>query len=213
MKKIIYCFFVMLICSLCFFACDKGEDSSVESSQTSSSVTSEEKEPNIYFVNNEITVVLGKTAKAEIVTSKNNVFIFWSIRDGNLASVSNDGTITGLALGETICYAEFAGEKVMCLIKIVEQQATPMLSVSVPYENATVALYVGDTLNLKASVKLGDSILSEAEVTYTVSNTDVVSVEEGKATALAEGTATVTITATYEGQSATMQLTVNVVAL
>ena len=213
MKKIIYCFFVMLICSLCFFACDKGGDSSVESSVTSSSIASEEKEPNIYFVHNEITVVLGKTAKAEIVTSKNNVFIFWSIRDGNLASVSNDGTITGLALGETICYAEFAGEKVMCLIKIVEQQATPMLSVSVPYENETVALYVGDTLNLKASVKLGDTMLSDAEVTYAVSNADIVSVEEGKATGLAAGTATVTITATYEGQSASMQLTVNVVTM
>ena len=212
MKRVIYCLFVMLFCSFFWFACNDSKEPT-ESSSSSSSVTSEVKEPNIYFVENEITLSVGQTVKAEIVTSKNNVFIFWSIRDGNLASVSNDGTITGLALGETICYAEFAGEKVMCLIKIVEQQATPMLSVSVPYENATVALYVGDTLNLKASVKLGDTMLSDAEVTYAVSNADIVSVEEGKATGLAAGTATVTITATYEGQSASMQLTVNVVTM
>lgn len=211
MKRLIYCLFVMLLCSFLGFACGKAEEPTENSN--SSSITSEVKEPNISFVENEITLSVGQTVKAEIVTSKNNVFVFWTIRDADLATVSNDGEITALAIGETICYAEFMGEKVMCLVKITEQQAKPMLSLSVPYAEEGVTVYVGDSLAIKASVKLGDTQIDGATVEYTVDQTELARVEEGKVVGVAAGTATITITATYEGQTALMTLTVNVVEM
>ena len=210
MKRVIYCIFVMLFCSFFWFACTDAEESK-ESTNSSSSVTSEVKEPNISFVENQITLSVGQTVKAEIVTSKNNVFVFWTIRDADLAIVSNDGEITALAIGETICYAEFMGEKVMCLVKITEQQAKPMLSLSVPYSEEGVTVYVGDSLAIKAIVKLGDTTVDSADVEYTVDQTEIIRVEEGKVVGVAVGTATITITATYEGQTATATLFVNVV--
>ena len=204
MKKILYYLFATLMCALCFSACGK--------TASNSASNSEQKESNIAFVSNEISLCVGESVQAEVVTSKNNVFIFWSIRDEDLATVSDNGVITALAEGQTICYAEFAGEMVMCLVKITAEQAKPMLSVSVPYANNSVTIYVGDSLDMRASVKLGDSIVDGAEVGYDIKQTEIVSVEDGKVIGQKVGTATIAIQATDEGQNATLTLTVNVVA-
>ena len=72
---------------------------------------------------------------------------------------------------------------------------------------------MGDSLAIKASVKLGDTQIDGAIVEYAVDQADVARVEDGKVVGVAVGTATITITATYEGQTALMTLLVNVVAL
>ena len=205
MKRFLYCFFAMLLCAFCFSACK--QDDPVDSSSTS-----EVKESSaIAFVQNEITLALGNSVKAEIETSKKNVFVFWSIRDENLATVSNDGVITALAEGETICYAEFAGERAMCLVKIVAPQAKPLLSISLPYAEDFVALYVGDSLAINATIKLGDSVINNAQVEYEIAQTDIAHVEGDKVVGEKVGTTTISILATYENQNATAILTLNVV--
>lgn len=204
MKKILYCLFITILCVLCFSACG--------GSKTSESSTSEQKESNISFVHNEVSLSVGESVQLEVVTSKSNVFIFWSVRDTELATVSNDGVVTALAEGQTICYAEFAGEKVMCLIKITTEQAKPLLSVSVPYAESNAVIYVGDALEIKASVKFGDTVVDGAELEYTIDGNSV-NVEDGKVVGLSVGSATVVISATYEGQTAQTTLTVKVVEL
>ncbi len=204
MKKILYCFFVTLLCVFCFTSCGKKE------TDASSSTSSTEKESSIAFVQNEIVLSVGESVQAEIEISKKNVFIFWSVSDENLATVSDDGVITALAVGQTICYAEFAGETAMCLVKIIAEQAKPMLSIFVPYEEE-INLYVGDSIALKATVRLGDSVLEDAQVEYEISQTDIVHVEGDKVFGDKAGVATILIRATYENQNATATLTVNVV--
>ena len=211
MKRILYCFFVTLLCALCLTACGGKESSSTTNSEQSS--TSETVEKNIEFVQKEISLSVGDSVQAEVVTSKNNVFIFWSIRDTEIATVDDDGVITALAEGETICYAEFAGEKAKCLVKIIAPQARPMLSVSVPYENAEISLYVGDDLAIKPIVKLGDDVVEATEISYEIqADSTAISIEDGVVSGLNVGVATVSISATFEGQTAAMTLTVNVVA-
>ena len=205
MKRFLYCFFAMLLCAFCFSACK--QDKPVDSSSTSEVQESSA----IAFVQNEITLALGDSVQAEIETSKKNVFVFWSIRDENLATVSNDGVITALAEGETICYAEFAGERAMCLLKIVAPQAKPLLSVSLPYAEDFVALYVGDSLSIDVAVKLGDSVINNAQVEYEIAQTDIAYIEGNKVVGEKAGTTTILIHATYENQKATAILTVNVV--
>jgi len=205
MKRFLYCFFAMLLCAFCFSACK--QDKPVDSSSTSEVQESSA----IAFVQNEITLALGDSVQAEIETSKKNVFVFWSIRDENLATVSSDGVITALAEGETICYAEFAGERAMCLVKIVAPQAKPLLSVSLPYAEDFVALYVGDSLSIDVAVKLGDFVVNNAQVEYEIAQTDIAYIEGNKVVGEKAGTTTILIQATYENQNATAILTVNVV--
>ena len=204
MKKILYCFFVTLLCVFCFASCGEKE------TETSSSSSSAVKESSIAFAQSEIVLSVGESVQAEIEISKKNVFIFWSVSDEALATVSDDGVITALAVGQTICYAEFAGETAMCLVKIIAQQAKPLLSVSVPYEDE-INLYVGDSIALKATVQLGDSVLEDAQLEYEISQTDIVRVEKDKVIGEKVGGATILVRAVYENQEATVTLTVNVV--
>lgn len=202
MKRLL-CVIIALTCLLCFFSCGKGKEDS--------SSSSEGKNGTIAFVQNEVTISIGESVQVEVETTKKNVFIFWSIRDENLATVSDDGVITGLAEGQTICYAEFAGERVMCLVKIVSPQAMPLLSISVPYEGESVTLYVGDSLAINAIVRLGDSVVTDAQVEYEITQTDIVQVEGNELVGEKVGEATVLIRATYENQVASLTLTVKVV--
>ncbi|MBQ7830887.1 MAG: Ig-like domain-containing protein [Clostridia bacterium] len=205
MKRFLYCFFAMLLCAFCFSACKQDEP-------VDSSLTSEVQESSVIaFVQNEITLAIGDSVQAEIETSKKNIFVFWSIRDEKLATVSNDGVITALAEGETICYAEFAGERAMCLVKIVAPQAKPLLSISLPYAEEFVTLYVGDSLSINVDVKLGDSVVNNAQLEYEITQTDIAHVEGDKVVGEKAGTTTILIHATYENQNATAILTVNVV--
>lgn len=202
MKRLL-CVIIALMCLLCFFSCGKGKEDS--------SLSSEGKNGTIAFVQNEVTISIGESVQLEVETTKKNVFIFWSIRDENLATVSDDGVITALAEGQTICYAEFAGERVMCLVKIVSPQAMPLLSISVPYEGESVTLYVGDSLAINEIVRLGDSVVTDAQVEYEITQTNIVQVEGNKMVGKKVGEATVLIRATYENQVASLTLTVKVV--
>ncbi len=201
MKKIVCCLLGILFSIFCFSACDGG------SKDAASDV---KPQPAVAFVNNEITVAVGESVQAEVVTSK-NLFVFWSIRDTNLATISPEGVITGLQEGQTICWAECGGERAVCMVKITKKESVPMLSVSVPYENNTVTLYTGDELDLKASAKLGDTVLENAQFAYEVSTDAVISVENGRIVANNTGNATVTVKVSYGEQSAFVTVNVSVV--
>ena len=202
MKKIIYCLLAMLFTVFCFSAC--GGNDKPESSDSG-------EQPAVAFVENEINLAIGETVKADVVTSKKNVFVFFSVRDKDVATISADGTITGVGEGQTICWAEFGGEKAVCIIKVAGKVTMPMLSVVVPYEANSITMYANETLNLKASVKLGDNVVDNAQVTYKASAGDVISVEDGVITAKSAGNATVTVTANYEDQSAFIMVYVTVI--
>ena len=202
MKKIIYCFLAMLFTVFCFSAC--GGSNKSESSDSG-------KQPAVAFVENEINLAIGETVKADVVTSKKNVFVFFSVRDNDIATITSDGTITGVGEGQTICWAEFGGEKAICIIKVAGKVTMPMLSVVVPYEANSITMYANETLNLKASVKLGDTVVEDAQVTYNVSAGDVISVENGVITAKGAGDATVIVTATYEDQTTSIMVYVTVI--
>ena len=192
----------MLFTVFCFSAC--GGNDKPETSDSG-------EQPAVAFVENEINLAIGETVKADVVTSKKNVFVFFSVRDKDVATISADGTITGVGEGQTICWAEFGGEKAVCIIKVAGKVTMPMLSVVVPYEANSITMYANETLNLKASVKLGDNVVDNAQVTYKASAGDVISVEDGVITAKSAGNATVTVTANYEDQSAFIMVYVTVI--
>ncbi len=202
MKRIIYCLIAILMCIFGFSACD--DNNGTESS-------SQQQATSIEFVKNEIVLQVGEQVQAEVVTSESNVFIFWSISDKSLATISDDGVITALAEGQTMCYANFDGATAMCLVKILPKTAQPMLSISVPYAENKVVLYAGDSLDLMVGVKLGNEVCNDAQLSFVPAKAQIASVENGVLTAGAVGNTTVQIKAVYGDKTATLIITVEVV--
>ena len=205
MKKLLKVLVAMLLGVCCFTACGGGE------MQESSSSSSEVKQENtIEFVNNEITLQVGESLQLEVVTSKPNVYVFWSARDAHVATVSDSGVVTAIAEGQTICYAEFGGKSAMCLVKVVPKGVEPVLSISAPYAENAVTIYKGETLQMAIMVKLGDTVVEDAQIEYSVAS-EIASVTNGILSADGVGETTVTATVEYNGQTATTTISVTIV--
>lgn len=197
MKKILLCVLIMITCAMTFLACSKEE--------------SESTSKNIEFTQSEITLEVGENLKPEIITAQKNVYVMFSVADETVATVADDGTITALKEGQTICYAQFKGETAVCIVKVVKKQAKPELSVSVPYENNQVVIFVGSSIDLQSTVKLGSEIVSAENVEYIVSDSQIATVTDGKLKGVSAGEATVTIKVTSGGKTAQITITVQVV--
>lgn len=204
MKKLLSVLVAMLLGVCCFTACG---GKTQESSNNSSEV---KQENTIEFVNNEITLQIGESMQLEVVTSKPNVYVFWSVRDASVASISDDGVVTAIAEGQTICYAEFAGKSAMCLVKVVSKGVEPVLSISASYAENSVMMYKGETLSMSITVKLGDTVVENAQVEYAVAS-NIASVTNGILSADEVGETTITVTAKYNGQTATTTIAVTIV--
>ena len=187
----------MMLCATTFFACNKNSES--ESSAPAKVIE---------FTQPEISLSVGSSVQAEVVTEKKNVYVYWYVTDESIATISDTGLITAISEGQTVCYAEYNGVSAMCLIKVSAKQATPMLSVSVPYTNNEITIYVGDFIELDAQVKNGNDIVSDANVVYSVADGAIASVEGAKLTALQVGVTTVTVSVTSGEQ--TTQTTISV---
>lgn len=206
MRKLLCCILAAVTCMFGLASCAKPQQpSDGESNSTPPSNAS------IEFVQTELEMEIGESVQAEVTTSRKNVPVIWSIRDEAIASVSNKGVITALAAGETVCYAKFSGETAMCLVIVKEQSAIPELSIVVPYDQNKVSLYVGKTLNLNAMVKLGDELVTNATMEYTVADSQIATVDNGVVAAQGIGNTTVTIIATSNGQTATTVVSVQVI--
>ena len=209
MKKILSCILAAVMLAFGLTSCSilggAGGDSQGAGNSTNHPTNT------IEFVNTEVVMEIGESVQLEVTTSKKNAPVFWSIRDAEIASVSDKGLITALAAGETVCYAEFGGQTAMCLVTVKEQSATPELSIVVPYYNSQVSMYAGSELALNEVVKFGDEVVTDATVEYTVADAQIATVSNGKVNALAVGETTVTIVASYDGQVAEATVTVVVI--
>lgn len=202
MKRIVCLIVTILLGLCCFSACTKGEGDK------------EKVAYNLHITQNEITLSVGETVQLEATSDVENAYIFWSVRDADIAMISSEGLLTGVTEGETICYASFGGEKAMCLVKVLGESAKPLLSVTTPYTDG-ITIFVGDTFNPLISVKLGDDVCDEAKIEYTVAENEsaIVVVENGEIVALGEGDATVSVKVTYDEEVVSLDLRVSVLKL
>lgn len=215
MRKVIICILVLLAFTACFTACKKSKDKTqnppVTSTPETSSPTSEPPAYTIEISQSEVNLFVGDTLQLEAIVSKPNIYVFWSVQDSSIAKVSDEGEITALAVGQTICYAKFGGQEAMCLIKVSPKQATPMLSVDVGHINNSLTMYLGDVVNVNATVKLGDDVVDGASVEYALSSEGIVSIEDNVIVSKAVGTVEIEVKVSYQGQEATVTLTVTVI--
>jgi len=157
-----------------------------------------------------LTLIVGETESlsAEGLDAENRVLpgrqVTWTSDDESIATVDDDGAVTGVAPGNTTIRATIEGKTATAAVTV---EAMPVASVAVSPDSR--ALIVGETAQLSAVLRgaQGNDLAGRA-VTWTSSADAVATVSEtGLVTAVAPGSAT--ITATSEGKSGTASITVN----
>lgn len=129
--------------------------------------------------------------------------VTWTSSNEGVATVSQDGEVTAIAEGTSIVTVNCDGKKDECTVTVAIVKV-PVTSVSL--DKNTAGLLVGETLQLTATVLPSNA--TDKTVTWTSSDTNVATVENGLVTALTAGEAI--ITAKAEELSATCTVTVTV---
>lgn len=128
----------------------------------------------------------------------------WTSDDESVATVNNEGVITGMTKGQTIISVETSnGKKASCKLTVKE-----ILVTSINLNNEALTLSIGETSQLTAEVTPEDA--TEKTVTWSSNNENVATVSStGLVTANSAGNAIITCEAADEsGVTSTCQITV-----
>ncbi len=120
--------------------------------------------------------------------------VSWATADATVVKVSEAGELTAIGSGRTTVTATVGGKTAQVLVRCVFEGD----DIGAHLENTDVTLNVGNTFYLYLYDSQGEHI---TDITYTVSDAGICKAENGIVTALARGTATVTVTyndKTYE---------------
>lgn len=185
-----------------------------------SSVTVEDKITYDYYLSPTSTsTVTGRTTKLTAVqrTFTNGVQTYgqdmsssftWASSDTSVATVGSNGVITGVSPGTATITATYGGTTLTGTVTV-----TPLYTYELSISPTTLSITKGASGMLIAAYKTyadGELQYSEnvnSEASWTSSDTDIAVVSVGAVTAMEGGS--VTITATYNGISATASVTVN----
>ena len=145
-------------------------------------------------------------ATAQNVDGKpvSGISIVWTVKDKDIASVSDAGVVTGLALGTTQVAANFGGKSGIAAITVSK---TPVASVIVR-PNHIDASTGGKTQLTAVAYDGGQNPLTDRAILWSSSNTDVAAVDvNGLVTATGPGNASITATAEGKNDVATISVT------
>ncbi len=132
-----------------------------------------------------------------------NASVTWSSSHPEIATVSQDGTVTAIKEGNATITAKAEDKTATCSVSV--SPATIPVS-SIGLDKSRLSLTEGETYQLTASVYPTDA--TNKEVSWTSSDKSIASVDQdGTVHALKEGTAT--ITAKAEDKTATCMVTVS----
>ncbi len=131
-----------------------------------------------------------------------NQTITWSSSDESIATVDEDGVVTGVAVGTTtiIATTEDGDYKSSCTVTV---QADPILVTSISIDSASLTMEKGDIQQLNV-LSLLPTNATVKTVAWTSSDKSVATVDaDGNVTAKATGTAVISASANDEGAIST----------
>jgi uncharacterized protein YjdB len=179
-----------------------------QSGSTTVTVTAAAPVASVEVVPNPSSVLLGQTAQLTAVLRAANGdelsgLVAWSSSDDAIASVSETGVMTGVAVGEATITATSEGQSGSSALT-VSAVAVATVEVAPP----TAAITVSATVQLTAIAKdAGGAVLAGRPAAWTTSDANVARVNPtGRVTGFGAGSAT--ITATIEGKTGSASITV-----
>lgn len=144
---------------------------------------------SIELSDSEIAIEVGQTSTLEanvLPSTATNKTVTWRSADNSIATVSEDGVITGVSLGTVNIYATAAdGSNVTatCIVNVVPTIATG-IDIDTP---ESTSFKVGETIQLTATVIPGNA--TDKSVRWTSSDNSIAKVDtDGLVTAVKEGT-------------------------
>ncbi len=172
--------FLTLLFSFCLlFGCDNEE-----SIKEAPVVT------KISFENESFALQIGSTTTLNVIHSPSDLAApsyLWRSNNWSVARVSSTGSISALALGDaTISVTTDAGLTTSCLITVVPIEAS-----QITLSESALAMSVGDTHNLEYEILPDDT--TDTSVTWSSSDNNIATVEDGVITAISEGVAQIKI--------------------
>ena len=134
-----------------------------------------------------------------------NKAVNWTSTDATVASVDGNGKVTAVKPGKASVIVSTAdgGKTATCSVT-VEAKTIPVTGVKL--DKDTAELVEGEDITLTATISPEDA--TEKTVEWSTSKAEVATVENGKVTAVAPGTATVTVKTKDGGKTATCEVTV-----
>ena len=152
------------------------------------------------------TVALTATVTSGNATDKT---VTWTTSDEAIATVSG-GVVTGVKAGEVTITAKAGDKSATCTVTVTAASTEPEV---VPVTGVTLS-QTAVTLDIDQSITLTTTVAPEnatnKAVTWASDKTDVATVDaNGKVTAVAAGTANITVTTADGGKTATCTVTVN----
>ena len=139
-----------------------------------------------------------------------NKAVTWSSNSPSVATVDNSGNVTAVAEGTaTITVTTQDGNKTAtCTVTVTPASSDPVAVTGVSLNKTSTTLTVGGSETLTATVQPSNA--TNKAVNWSSNPTSVATVDSnGKVTAVAEGTATITVTTQDGNKTATCTVTVN----
>ena len=133
-------------------------------------------------------MVVGEVKRISALAHSVNETITWSSDNPSVATVDANGNVTAHSAGDVTITATgtYGGSSATCGITVV---AKGVESVTLPYRT----LYLAKGKSLNVSVRIAPSDASVQQVTWSSSNTGVVTVNNGLLRAVAPGTAIISV--------------------
>ena len=130
--------------------------------------------------------------------------VAWTSNNTSVATVDNSGKVTGVSAGSATITATSTTDNTITASCVVTVQAVAVTGVSINPTSAN--LQIGGSTDLTATVLPANA--TDRSVSWSSSNTAVATVNNGHVTAIAAGTATITVTTTDGNKTATCSVTV-----
>jgi uncharacterized protein YjdB len=135
-------------------------------------------------------------------TNKN---VTWKSNNTSIVTVDGNGKITGIAIGRaTVTVTSEDGQFKSSCVVTVQNEAIPVTGFTL--NKTTLDIYLDDVEELTAEISPANA--TDKTVTWSSSNTSVVTVDGGKITGVSTGTATVVATCANGGFTSTCTVTV-----
>ncbi len=151
------------------------------------------------------TYQLKATVSPDNATNKN---VTWSSSKESVATVNSSGLVTAKANGSATITAKTKDGGKTATCKITVKIDTTVSVTGVTLDKSAASLTVGESVTLKATVSPSNA--TKKDVSWSSSNSGVATVDSsGKVTAVAPGTAKITVTTNDGSKKATCDITVS----